>query len=92
MPVLEIEKIYQEKAEIGEYLRASVVLEKWRVTELFLWDYDIAKILKQDVIRSNKLEAVRKACGLLGDLTQAEWNEFTAAIRRRPLFGKRSTQ
>ncbi len=92
MPVLEIEKIYQEKAEIIEYRRASVVLEKWRITAGFLWDSDLATILKQDAIRGKKLEAVRKACGLLGDLTPAEWKEFTTAIRRRPLFDKRSTQ
>lgn len=88
MPLLDIEKIYQKKEEIGEYKKAIEESENLRFIEGCLWGFNLPQILEKAKIRDRELEAWNKLYGLLDDLTPEEWQQFAGAIRRRPLFGK----
>jgi FixJ family two-component response regulator len=89
MPAL-IEKIYYSKADIEEYQKAaaegSKPLKDWQELEDLL--ESILRTSEAEKKRLRKLEAFKKAFGLLADLTPEEWQIFNEAARRRPLFGK----
>jgi hypothetical protein len=89
MPVLEIEKIYQKKEEIGEYKKAIRDLENWRFIEIYLWDLNLPQILEKVKISDRELDAWNRLYGFLDDLSIEEWQQFEEAVRRRPLFEKR---
>lgn len=89
MPVLEIEKIYQSKKEIGEYQKAIGESENWRFIEACLWDLNLPQILEKVKISDRELEAWNRLYGFLDDLSFEEWKQFEEAVRRRPLFEKR---
>jgi len=90
MPLLEIEKIYQRKEEIGEYQKAIVESENLRFIENCLWSINLLQILEKTEISDRELEAWNKLYGFLDNLTPEEWEQFEEAIQRRPLFRKKA--
>jgi hypothetical protein len=85
MPAL-VEKIYDSEADIEEHRRTTAELGKLGL--LKDWLDTILKDLESEEKRLKKVEAFRKAFGLLADLTPEEWRLFNEAVRRRPLFGR----
>jgi hypothetical protein len=87
MPLVEIEKIYQKKAEIEEYQKVINESKNLKFIGNCIWELNISQILEKEKINDKELKAWNRLYGFLDDLTAQEWQQFNEAIKRRSLFG-----